>query len=329
MPGQPVISSSPGVLSAGLQDAFFDTYIPTFENTKARLSRIAEFIPSDKETERFAFYESPPHAAIWRDGESVRRKGFKDQTWTVPVRDWGIAVDWSKNHRMDDQTRSLRQQADGAGTNMALVDERVLVQIITAATDTNLLPSIPNSPDGLALFSTSTRYGASGGNTVTGSGVATSASIETDFYAAVARIMAFQDTEGQPLWDPSIFNQGFLVMAGSANIKEMNRAFKADAVPIGSSTATSNAAVSNVIQVGGYNVEVWLTPRITSNDWFVFATGARRKPLVVLERQAIETHEGNMDNSDSARATKIEYVQFDKRTGYGVATPYAAVMVDN
>ena len=175
MPGQPVISSSPGVLSAGLQDAFFDTYTPAAENNKARLSRIAEFIPSDKEQERFAFYESPPHPAIWRDGESVRRKGFKDQTWTVPNRDWGIAVDWSKNHRMDDQTHSLRQQAEGAGLNMALVDERALIQIITNATDTNILPSIPNAPDGSALFVTSTRFGASGGNTVTGSGVATSA----------------------------------------------------------------------------------------------------------------------------------------------------------
>jgi hypothetical protein len=325
----PVIASSPGTLSAGLNDAFFDTYRPSYKAMQARLSAIAEFIPSDKEQERFAFYESAPHPAIWRRGESIRHKNFKDQTWTVPNRDWGIAIDWHRNDREDDQTRSLRPQAESAGQMMANLDERVIFQVLQAATDTDLLPSIPTGADGSALCVTSTRFGASGGNTVTGSGVAAGSAIATDFHAAVARMMQFQDTEGQPLWDPGIFDQGFLVIFNSNNLKVFNEAFLQQVTALGPNTAQSNAGVSNIIVAGGFKVQMWATPRITTNDWWVFALGAPKKAFVVLERTPVEMYERTMDNSDSAKETKMEGLYWHKRTGYGVATPYQVVKVDN
>jgi hypothetical protein len=328
VPTPPVITSSPGVLSAGLNDAFFDTYRPTSASVRARLADVMEFIPSDKESERFAYYNSPPHATIWRRGESIPKKNFKDVTWTVTNRDWGVGIDWHRNDERDDQTRSLRSQAEGSGSTLGNIPERVFFQVLTAATDVDLLPSVPNAADGSALHVTSTRFGSSGGNVITGSGVGTTAAIVADFHSAVARFFAFQDTEGQPLWDPSLLDE-FVVYAGSANIQVFNQAFKQSLQAAGATTATSNASLSPIIREAGFNVDLRLTPRITTNDWFIFLKKAPKKALVALDREAVDINEKTMDNSDSARETKIVGVEWHMRMGFGVATPYQTVKIDN
>ena len=94
-------------------------------------------------------------------------------------------------------------------------------------------------------------------------------------------------------------------------------------------TATSNAGISNIVREAGFNVDLWLTPRITPNDWYVFAKKAPRKALVALEREPAEMNEFDMDNSDSARATKMVGANWHMRMGFGVATPYQSVKVDN
>jgi hypothetical protein len=325
-----VQANSPGVLSAAVRANFIETYTPTLQASRDRLSSLVEFVPSDKIEERFAYFKSPAHMKRWKRGEAISMKGFADVTWTVVNRDWGIGVEWHENDEADDQTHSLVKQARGSGDSSALLDERVVFQIITAATDPDLLPAIPNAADGSALHAAgSSRFGRSGGNIVTGTGVATPSAIENDYFSALTAMMAFQDPEGQPLHDPSVFDGEFLIIAGSANLKVFQQAFKANVVPLASSTATSNAGVSNVIMAGAYKVRLWITPRITNNDWSVWALGAKTKPFVITDRQPLREAVADMSNSDRTRSSKLKSLQWDKRNGYGVATPYASVLIDN
>lgn len=333
MSGLPVIASATGTLAAGVRNNFTDTYTLNRQNTVARLSSVLEIIPSDKLTERYAYYGAAPHPALWRRGESIRSKPFADVTWTVTNRDWAIGVEWHENDEKDDQTKSLVTQAREAGANLGLLPERVFYQILLSSTDADLLPATMTSADGAALFAATAggvaRFGVTGGNIITGSGVGSAAAIESDFYSAVTRLSQFQDGEGQPLWDASVMDKGFEVFYGMSNNLVVQRAFKADAVAAGPVTSTSNATVSNMIRVGGFNVKLTGTSRITTNDMYVAMLDAGRKPIVMQEREGIQEYFADRSNSDAARATKTKKMTWDMRTGWGIATPYAFVQIDN
>ena len=46
-------------------------------------------------------------------------------------------------------------------------------------------------------------------------------------------------------------------------------------------------------------------------------------------RRTLRESFGNMSNSDSARQTKTEHIQWDERSGYGIALPYQTVKINN
>lgn len=322
-------TSSTNTIVAGIRAEFSDTYARSYTGVQERMGAIAEFIPSDKRLENYAFYESAPHWAIWNDGEEIRSKSFKDATFSVRNRSWGIRTEWNRDDRRDDLTKSLLPRVKDVAMSGPLVHERVLFQMMTGATDTDLLPSIPNAADGSALYSSSTRFGAPLGNLLTGSGVASGPAIVTDLFSVFSQFALFQDTEGQPLWDASDLDKGFIVFFSPANERVFTEAVHQTIQAYANST--SNAGVSNVVQAAAKKITLVPTARVTDNDWYVFLREPRRKPFVVQERdpitEKIVLFDDSMDNG--VLATKVEFAQWDARFGYGIATPYATIKVNN
>lgn len=329
----PSIATASGSLAAGLRTNFTDTYTLNRQNTVAELSSVLEIIPSDKLTERYAYYTAGSHPVLWRRGDSISNKPIKDVTWTVTNRDWAKGVSWHQNDEADDQTKSLLTQAREIGNNFGLLAKRVFFQILLSSTDADLLPATMTAADGAALFSATAggaaRFGVTGGNIITGSGVSSASAIEADFYSAVTRLASFQDGEGQPIWDSAVMDKGFELFYGMTNNLVVQRAFKADAVAAGPLTSTSNATVSNMIKVGGLQVKLTGTTRITTNDMFVAMLDAGRKPIIMQERQGLKEMLSDETNSDVARKTGIKSLDWYERTGWGIATPYALVQIDN
>ena len=323
--------SSTSTLAAGIRAEFADTYARSYAGIQERNSSIAEFIPSDKRTETFAYYESAPHWAAWRDGETIRSKPFKDKSWSITNKSYGIRTEWNRDDRRDDQTKSLLTRVRDAASSGALLHERILFQMMLGSTDTDLLASVPNAADGAALYSASARFGHADGNILSGGGVASAAAVSADYFTIMARLALFQDTEGQPLWDPSVLEAGTTIYFGTANEKVFTEAFLSAIHSIGANTATSNAGISNIIQAGAKKVTLVPTPRITDNDWFVFLKNPTRKPFVVLERDPVVEKIVMFDDSmdGGVLSTKVEFAQWDARYGYGIATPYATVKCNN
>lgn len=327
MPGQTVYAAD--VLTAGLRGDFWDTYLKTSDGLKPRLPLMMDLdVPSDKLTETYGYFNSAPHPRRWVRGNAIPEKGFKGVSFSVTNKDYGISIPWHVNDRMDDQTKSLFNMAQNGGAGFALLDERILYQILTGSTDLDLLESIPNAPDGVGICNATdgdgaARFGVSGGNVETGGGVASSEAIRDDYISALNRFRQFQDTEGQPLFDPSIIDSGCTVTYGVANDKVFREAF------MQRMTVQSSVAPSNIILDSGLNVTLVPTPRITDNDWWVFLNGIRRKPVFRQTRQPIQEHTATMENSDWARKHKEESIQWDCRYGYGVAVPYGVCKVNN
>jgi phage major head subunit gpT-like protein len=329
----PLVESA-STLTAGIRANFAETYKAAYEGIERKLAPMVDFVPSDKLTEIYAYYESAPHPRRWPRGEPATHEAFASKQFSITNKDWVGGVGWNRNDLDDDLTRSLMARARDTGLHFALLHERVIFQQLLGTTDATLLDVLPNAPDGTALFSGSARFGAPSGNIVSGSGVATSAAVTADLFSAVARVMSFQDTKGQPLWNPTIADQTVHVIFGAANLAVFTGAFAGERTLqkiTGTSTSDTSvaAAISNLILARGFSFNLVATPRITDNDWFVYLEGGNVKPFIIQTRQGLREYVATMENNPQSAQTKEEFVQWDARFGYGLNLPYTLIKIDN
>lgn len=326
--GNTVIADS--ALTAGIRSTFSTAYAKSAGASPLLPNCMDLGLPSDKLTELYAYPESAPHPQRWDRGKRVPMKAFEYVNFQVTNYDYAIAVPWHLNDEEDDLTRSLPRQAQGAGRNFGTLRERILFELITATN--SLLPAIPNAPDSLAAYSTSARFGLSGGNVVTGTGT-TAAAIIADVFSVIESFMLMQDTEGQPLWDEGML-QNFTIVFPADMMEAMTAAFFN---PLTLSTVTNVAGTENVaaaaptntIRTSGRNFGLWGTPRLTGVDYYVFMDDCPYKPFFHQARRGLTYSEYTRANSDNARLTKEVAVQWDCRDGFGVFLPYGTMKVDN
>lgn len=325
---------SAAVLTAGLRNTFADAYQLTTEARISRLGKVMELgVPSDKREEFYAYFETAPYPKRWPRGRNISEKPFDSQDFSVVNYDWGRRISWHENDREDDQTQSLFAQAKSLGRHFATLHERIFFQMILAATNLDLLPAVPNSPDGAAIYSATdgaaaARFGVTGGNIVTGTGVLNPSSIQNDFLNGIERFKQFQDTEGQPLWDEAMLDGGgYCLIYNVANDANVRRGLKASTYL--ARDPGGNAAVANIVLEEGVSVELWPTQRVTTDDLYLFAKGCDHKCVFQQERKALRESVAGMDNSDHVRDTKEEYLQYDSRYGYGAFLPYQTVQINN
>lgn len=334
-----------GVLANGLRTEFANTY-QQIRNRQAsgNLPMLMDLgIRATNREHKFGYFEAAPHFEQWVRGQSIPTDGFDSVDFDVSVYTWGRRVKWHHEDREDDQTQSLMQQAAGAGESAALLPERFAMDMLTNNAAT--LPAIPLAPDGAALFATAdggggNRFGASSGNLLTGSGVASAAAVKSDFYAAMEQFHAFQDGKGQPLWNSTVLDRGFTLIYGSANIEVMQEAFVQRRQGMtfdntGDRTATSSIiggnTPSNVIIDSQHDVTLWPTSRITGDSIYVLLKGSPMPPLFLLDRKGV-TQESALrgeNNSDYVRDTGMEYQQWHSRSGGGIALPFGAIEINN
>jgi hypothetical protein len=332
---------SGSTLTPGLRTDFWDTYEPMYKGVKEELSQLMKMdVPSNKLTELFGYYLAAPHPVIWKRGQVATHKAFKAVQFSIQNRDWVIGTDWHLNDEADDQTQSLRGRVMDTAEHMSMLDERVLFQMLQDASDTELLESIPNAPDGAPLYSTTDgeggdRFQVTDGNVITGGDISTSDIIREYCFDAKNRFLRFKDGQGQPLFQPKMVDEGLVLVANIDNSKVISEAFKqARTIGILKNVAgTENvaaAAVSNIILDSGLQVKLWLTSRVTNDNLYFFLQSPRaKKPFFKLLRQEVREVTYDMTNDGHAKRTKEVGMQWDARYGYGIMLPYATVMVDN
>jgi hypothetical protein len=273
----------------------------------------------------------------WQRGNTIPSDAFDSVQFSAVVDEWARRVKWSKFDREDDQTQSLMTAARKAGESAGLLPERFLFDLLNNSTSlSTTLPAIPNAPDGVSLFSTTdgtgaARFGATNGNLLGGSGVATLSAILTDYYKVITQFMLFQDGKGQPLFSPELIAGGVLIIFSAADLQVFEQAFLQvrQGVVYGSNTAA--AAVTNVVQDASRNVELWSSPRLATLDWYVALKNSPTKPLALLQRSGLKEYQSLADdnNSDHTRNTAEEYVQWEIREGAFSALPYGLIKVNN
>lgn len=328
-------------LTPGIDTRFISTYARKTEGIRADLVRMMDLaVPSDGAWNVYQHYKSAPHVRRWDRGQGIAVKGFSDVGWTTANLDWGQGVEAHANDLADDRTQNLVNRAGDVGASYALLPERVLFQIITGRTDPLLLPTIPNCPDGVGVYSTvdgagNPRYGVTDGNIVSGGGVGDPQTIRDNFFTVQTRQRQFLDTESTyPLFGDDFTKAGFVVAYNVANDQVFREAFKQErSLSIVRNVAgTENVAVGtpdNIVIASGIPIFLRPTVFITDNDWYVFAIASEVKPVYQQYRQAPEMHVQTRDNSDIGRRNKILGWYWDGREGYGCNEAFGTVKVNN
>lgn len=328
-----VIASA--VLANGLRTEFADTY-SNIRNRQAdgRLGKVMDLgVGATNREHTFAYFEAAPHMEYWRRGETIPQDAFGSVDFTAYVYEWAKRIPWSKWDRKDDQIGGLFDAAKAAGESAALLPERFFFDLLANSATT--LPGIPLAPDGAAFFATTdgssaARFGATNGNLLTGTGIASTSTILTDYYSAVGQFKSFQDGKGQPMFAPELVDSGFLLIHSSDDQEEFETAFLQKRQ--GMDTAGgAGATPSNIIHDASRNVELWGTSRLATGDWYLFMKASPKLPTFLLNREGLQEFsslEGD-NNGDLTRTTGEEYIQWETRQGAHIALPYGAIKINN
>lgn len=324
-----------GVLANGLRTEFADTYSKIKNRTAdGRLSAVMDLgIGATNREHQFGFFEAAPHVELWRRGETIPTDSFASRQFSTPVYTWGRRVPWHKDDRKDDQTGSLMTLARMAGQSAALLPERFFFDLLTGGTAT--LPAVPLAPDGAAFFSTtdgggSARFGVTDGNLLTGSGLATSSAIRTDYYNLIEQWKQLQDGKGQPLLNDQVIDAGVLIVHPASATEAFEESFfqRRQGEVLGTDAGVTP---SNLVQDAGRTVRLWGSSRLTGSDWYAFLLNSPTLPTFLLDREGVREYSSLEDdnNGDHTRNTGEEYVQWELRQGAGIALPYGAMKVNN
>ena len=233
-----------------------------------------------------------------------------------------------------------------AGESASLLPERFLFDLIIGTAST--LPAVPTAPDGAVMYSATAggadRFGVSGGNLLTGSGITNIASVQNDYYEAIEQFKQFQDGQGQPLLSDETIDAGVCILHAAEDTEVMEQTFlqqrqgigyaNSGQAAIGPSSLTSVVDVSsesNLVHDSSRNVQLWGTSRLATGDWYVFLKNPPKKATFFLSREGVQEFtslEGD-NNGDHTRTTGEEYVQGEERAGAGIALPYGTIKVNN
>ncbi len=323
------------LLANGLRTEFADTYEKVrITQADSRLDMVMDLgLGADNREHDFGYMEAAPHMDLWNRGDPIPVDGMDSVSFNVPIYEWGRRVKWLKWDRKDERTGTLVQMARQAGTSAALLPERMFFDLLNNGTAT--LPATVTAPDGKPFFSITDgkggqRFGVTGGNQITVAGF-TADDIITDFYLAIARFKGMQDGQGQPLFGDEVMEQGFVIIHPVEITEAMETAFlqkrQVSATVAGGGGSGSQ---TNLVQDTSKNVTLWGSSRLSDdNDWYVFLKNPPKKATFWLNRQDVmefTSLEGD-NNSDLNRSTAEEYIQWESRSGAGIALPYAAIEI--
>ena len=317
----------------GLQVEFANIFTNRLSASRERVAldrvmgRIANKL--DSRDADFHYFTAPPGFRRW-DEDTKRTYGrLFDRSWKVPVLKCQSAIEWNRIDEEDDLTGRFRSQLAAIANKSILIDVEAFFQILTGATDPDRLKTLPLASDGLSLFSSSRTDFGTGGNIVTGSGIATVAQIKADFFSARKKFTGLVDQHGDLYHDPEIFNEGVTILFNDDNLERFAEAFQAKIIQ---GTA---AGIENIVMSTSWagNVTLWPTPRITDNSWYMHLDGQPERAIFALERKDIgsepEVIIKTERESDYCSENDCRRMLFRKRTGYGISQPQGLCQVTN
>lgn len=320
----PIVNASLAI-ARGLRTEFNDVFRVRGAQTQQQVGQIMAFWDSDGAFEVYHGFEAVPTVKPWPRGDSRARDAFGEVSYYQANFDYNLTVSWHENDEADDQTGNLVQQARAGALRFAQLPLRATVEMLLGSATLLSQQGIPLAYDGNSLYSNGggARFGVTGGNLVSGSGVGTVADVLANYNDGMARIATFKDTTGtETFWESSDLVKP-LIVAPYTHKKVFEEAQKAK------QTHVNGGAIGASDNVWAGEFDLWLEPRLTGDDWFIFLQSSEFKTFFQQERMALRDNIEDFSNSDFARNTKIKSYMCDWRGAWGVWVPQTTVKINN
>lgn len=330
MPGLPVIVSAIVALGRNMSREFIDNFKQVDLGEQKHLSLIMG--PDRKgvgETDYVGWIGASPNPEFWAKGDEIPVANMDGFVGTIVHKAFGIKIPYGRDDVIFERTGSLLEMVRDTANKWKMLDARVLKEFSTGTVDASLYPSVPNAFDGAAFFNatdgnSANRFSVSGGNIVTGLDFDSAAGCLSAIIKIINRASSFLDTDGQPKWNGEQLQQIVLVVP-QAYAEFFQKALNQ---PITSSEDVGShgvAGVSNFIKTMGIEIDLYITPRYTAKEIYVYFPRVKRsfgRSLVL----APTTYESTMaSGSDVALATKQQSWQSDMLAGHYINLPFGAV----
>lgn len=311
---------------------FWATYQANELQVDQRLNKIMNMsIPSTMASEAFGYAQAAPVARYWAEGDAIPSDEFITNLFLQRSYKFGIGVEIAQTSIEDDQSKMIMSRVLESAASFAMLKERHFYWLASGGTTVDAVqmqPNLPLAPDGASWFSATdggggNRFGVSGGNIQTTSGVGTPFAIIADGINAMARMAQFLNQENQPYWNPSDISREVAWVFNSANYLNFTQALQQMFVV----SSSGNAAPSNIVIDAGLKIIPIPNPRLTTNNWMVFATNTPTKAPYWLERVAPKEVVGETGNSDVAREFDVFKLYVRSRGAIGLSLPVQCVAV--
>ena len=290
-------------LKAGILSDLKDTWRQEQPTYEAQQKKLMKFLSASTiRNATYVFKESTPFPKKWPYGKGRIWQALRDRFITMGKTPFDLSVAWSIWDARDDQIArdDIRTHVQACVKRYLLLPFVLLSEYFNGTAVLN--DSIINAYDGAALFSAtsgdgSNRYGAAGGNIITGSGL-TVAGVLHDIALAQRRFLDFVDpTAEKPLWDAKDVEFPKLCVIGPNSANEIfQKAAKSEFIR---SDPANNTSESNYL-MGTFEWE--LNPFLTdSSDYYVQFDHPYYKPFMFRGSEELESFMREVGNSDHAR----------------------------
>lgn len=277
-------------LARKIRPEFFKSWEDLYKMQNDRIGRFCKMgLSADDFQSLFGFGETPVYPSYTPWGEAPKTDPHEYRTFTATQKRWTAEVLWKTRDARYSNLGSIEADAREAGENWGTLFERVMFQLFLGTADPELMPFIPNAPDGAPIFSetdgdSNDRFGLSGGNIESSVTFSTGNGLRDGLFAAIERMLQFLNPRDQPSVNDAVIESSEIIfIAPVSRLQQLKEAFSQNLVAIGPNTSTSNAAVTNLVMDSGYKVLVWPTIRLTTDTAFVISTGVHKpdtRPLL-------------------------------------------------
>ena len=266
----------PNLLRAGMKKEFFKVYN---EEVIPEYKKVAMIVESTSDQETYPCLGSVARMRELKD-ERIP-KGLLEHHFEVVNKDWEGTISVDRNEIEDEQygqtTIKVRQLADEARRFIGdmiftLIDQGNLSTGTGTFAGTNI-----NCYDGNPFFSAAHSEGASG----TQSNLAAVALTSTSLRAGITAMKGILDDQGKPL-----YVRPNLLVVNQSNEWVARELLNSTYYPEG---ATEGAAVGTKVANNVLKgiVDLYVTPYVSTNNWFLFDTTRVVKPLLLQMRRKI------------------------------------------
>jgi len=289
----------PNMLEAGLKAVFFEQY----ESAPSDWQRIATVVPSNADTEDYAWLGGVPAMREFKDERLPA--GLLEHGYSIKNKTWEASIAVERAALEDERYGQIKVRIQGLGREARRHQDELVFTLAKNGFATACY-------DSQYFFDTDHSEGESG----TQSNKGTSALSATALQSAISAMMKFKDDRGKPLG----IIPDLLVVPPDLQwtaMELLNSAYYPDLVSQTGGSGGTQKLAANVLKG---RLDLLVSPYLTdTNDWFLFCTKGSLKPIVFQSRTPVEfaALEGHSENG-FMRDEYVYGVRARYNVGYGL-----------